>query len=430
MIQLVSQLPNSNRVKILMTKIGFIGLGKLGMPVAVSLARVFDVVGHDVTSSLMDKNNYPHRETGPDGAGDFKTWLASSAIKFGTLQETVEHGDVIYLAIQTPHHPDYEGVTPLPDERVDFNYEFLRKAAESVAQFVKPTQTVVVISTTLPGSIRREILPVLKGKCRVVYNPFFIAMGTVMRDFLHPEFVLIGTDSEADQPVIELYQKFYLRLTGSVPPICRMTIESAELTKVAYNTFISTKLTFVNALMEICHKVGADVDSVTSTLCKGTDRLLSPKYMSAGMGDGGGCHPRDNIAMSFLARKLNLSYDVFENLMLARQHQAHWLANMMKEYDLPKIILGKSFKPETNITTGSPAMLCANLLKRDGVDCTIWDPHVDTCAFEPVKGVYLIGTKHKEFATFVFPRGSIVLDPHRYIPDAPGVAVIRLGQLT
>lgn len=412
-----------------MTKIGFIGLGKLGMPVAISLARVFDVVGHDVVPELMDKDNYPHRETGPDGQGDFKTWLRESKIKFGTLQETVEHGDVVYLAVQTPHHPDYEGATPLPDERVDFNYEFLRKAAEAIVKFVKPSQTVVVISTTLPGSIRREILPVLKGKCHVVYNPFFVAMGTVMRDFLRPEFVLIGTDSEADQPIIELYKKFYIRLTGSIPPICRMSIESAELAKVAYNTFISTKLTFVNALMEICHKVGADVDSVTSALCKGTDRLLSPKYMSAGMGDGGGCHPRDNIAMSHLARQLNLSYDVFENLMLARQHQAHWLVNLMKQYDLPKVILGKSFKPETNITTGSPALLCAELLKRDGVGCTIWDPHTDADPLELKKAVYLIGTKHSEFATFNFPRGSVVLDPHRYIPDASGVTVIRIGQL-
>jgi UDPglucose 6-dehydrogenase len=412
-----------------MTKIGFIGLGKLGMPVAVSLARVFDVVGHDVTTSLMDKNNYPHREAGPDGTGDFKTWLASSKIRFGTLQETVEHADVIYLAIQTPHHPEYEGTVPLPPERVDFDYSYLRSAAENVAKFVKPSQTVVVISTTLPGSIRREVMPVLKGKCRLVYNPFFIAMGTVMRDFLHPEFVLIGTDREADQPVIDVYQKFYLQLTGAVPPICRMTIESAELTKVAYNTFISTKLTFVNMLMEVCHQVGADVDSVTGALCKGTDRLLSPKYMTAGMGDGGGCHPRDNIAMSYLARKLNLSCDIFENLMLARQHQAHWLVNLMKQYDLPKIILGKSFKPETNIVTGSPALLCAELLRRDGFDCTIWDPHVDADPLELKKAVYLIGTKHNEFRDFTFPRGSVVLDPHRYIPDAAGVTVIRIGQL-
>ena len=91
------------------------------------------------------------------------------------------------------------------------------------------------------------------------------------------------------------------------------------------------KIVFANVLMEICHKTGANVDEVTDALKLANDRLISGKYFTGGMGDGGACHPRDNIALSWLSRKLNLSFDWFENIMLARQKQTEWLANLMEE---------------------------------------------------------------------------------------------------
>jgi UDPglucose 6-dehydrogenase len=197
------------------------------------------------------------------------------------------------------------------------------------------------------------------------------------------------------------------------------------------------KIAFANTWMEICHKIpGADVDEVTAALALATRRIISPMYLKGGMGDGGGCHPRDNIALSWLARELRLSYDFFEGLMIARERQTEWLAELMEAYDpvgearALKVILGKSFKPETNITVGSPAVLLKNLLEERGHEVQMYDPYVDVGLPVPryPASTFVIGTKHPEFVDFEFPQGSVVIDPWRYIPQRPGVNVVSVGQ--
>jgi UDPglucose 6-dehydrogenase len=145
------------------------------------------------------------------------------------------------------------------------------------------------------------------------------------------------------------------------------------------------------------------------------------------------CHPRDNIAMSWLARHLNIKYDFFEAIMLSREKQAEWFADMMIEASndtMELMILGRSFKPETDITTGSHAVLVGNILQERGHKVVMWDPWIDK---EPIRlnnrpVVALIGTKHESFKHFVFPEGSVVLDPHRYIPEQKGVNVVHIGK--
>jgi UDPglucose 6-dehydrogenase len=258
---------------------------------------------------------------------------------------------------------------------------------------------------------------------KLCYNPFFIAMGTTMIDFLNPEFVLFGVwESEAAEKAEKLYKTIHNK------PFYKTAVENSELIKVAYNTFIGMKIGFVNTLMEICHKTpGANVDEVTTALKLGTDRLISRRYMDAGMGDGGGCHPRDNIALSWLAKRKNLSYDIFESIMMAREEQSGWLVDLMCEHKLPKVILGRSFKPETAIILGSPSILCKNLLEARGHSVSMYDPYIDIKlpSFKP--SVFLIGTKHKQFVNFIFPAGSVVIDPWRYIEPTSGVKLIRVG---
>jgi UDPglucose 6-dehydrogenase len=164
----------------------------------------------------------------------------------------------------------------------------------------------------------------------------------------------------------------------------------------------------------------------------GTRRIISKKYLSGGMGDGGGCHPRDNIAMSWLARQRNLSFDWFENIMVARERQTAWLADLMEESPLPKAIFGYSFKQESNILTGSPALLLRHLLERRGHSLLLYDPYIDP---DPVDlrrleaMVFLIGVKHTVFRNYVFPKGSVVIDPWRYLTDAgPGVQIVPVGR--
>jgi UDPglucose 6-dehydrogenase len=318
-------------------KIGFIGLGSLGLPCAVAMAmRGHDVMGYDIVADLMNRNPRPYRETGPDGKEPFEPYLQHSSLRFGALEEVVGHGDLLFVAVQTPHEPQYEGVTRLPRERKDFDYRYLVRSIEDIAAVAKRQTTVAIVSTVLPGTIHRLVTPATGPLLRLCYNPFFIAMGTAMRDFLHPEFVLLGVDEPGSASMIEA---FYATLTDA--PVYRMSIESAELTKVAYNTYIGMKIVFANTLMEICHKTpGANLDHVTGALKKAHSRLTSPRYLDGGMGDGGGCHPRDNIAMSWLARELSLSHDIFESLITARDSQTEWLADLMCAYNLPKAIIG------------------------------------------------------------------------------------------
>jgi UDPglucose 6-dehydrogenase len=409
-------------------KIGFIGLGKLGLPCAVATAmKGHDVMGYDIAPAFMNKNPRPYLETGPDGKEPFNPYLEKSNIRFGTLEEVMAHGDIVFVAVQTPHEPRYEGVTRIPGQRLDFDYQYLANAMEEISAAASRDTIVAVISTVLPGTMRRYIRPVIGHRIRLCYNPFFIAMGTTMRDFLDPEFVLLGVD---DKNAAEQVESFYKTMVDA--PVCRMSIESAELTKVSYNTYIGLKIVFANSVMEMAHKIpGANCDDVINALRKAHRRLISPYYMSGGMGDGGGCHPRDNIAMSWLARELPLSHDIFDNLMMARESQTEWLADLMCAHNLPKAIIGYSFKEESNLTVGSPAILLKNMLEERGIRPFMYDPHVEGANRDLSKlkpHVFLIGARHKEFLTQTFPEGSVVIDPWRYMPPQPeGVTLVSVG---
>jgi len=214
-----------------------------------------------------------------------------------------------------------------------------------------------------------------------------------------------------------------------------MSIESAELTKVAYNTFISFKIGFVNLLMEICDRFAfADVDDVTGALKCASDRLISPAYLNGGMGDGGGCHPRDNIAMSWLARDRGLSFDLFEAVMQLRENQAHWLACTMLHYKrafggkLDLVIYGTAFKPGTKITTGSSALLVHSILEKIGEKVILMDPVIGPDCPPDFPAVILLGCNHPGSDKIEWPKGSVVIDPFRVVPEQEGVNVIGLGK--
>lgn len=408
-------------------QIGFVGLGKLGLPVALAInSKGHSVVGYDIDSKVrnyLEQRAIPYKE---EGAAEL---LATHTVRWDLLDEVVKESEIVFIPIQTPHNPRYEGVTRLPDDRVDFDYSYLIEGVKRVAESCKrqqKTTVVAIISTVLPGTIDREIRPLLNEFTKLVYTPQFIAMGTTIRDFLNPEFTLLGVDDEeAATKVIELVSTLHQK------PVFKTAIKNAELIKVAYNTFISTKIAYINTIMEVCHKLGCDVDAVTTALSLSTDRIISSKYLRGGMGDGGGCHPRDNIAMSYLAKKVGLSFDFFNAIMLARENQTVWLAKMVyraaRDTELPIVILGESFKPETNITTGSPAVLLQNLIHETNIKCEIYDPFIDSGDAPNHTAVYFIATQHEVFKGYKFPKGSVVIDPFRYIPNQDNVQIIHIG---
>ena len=391
-------------------KIGFLGLGKLGLPVALAIeSKGHYVCGTDISKETIEniKNKkITYKEIWVD------EYIQKTKLEIFDISNVVKKSDIIFVPIQTPHEEKYEGITRI-------------KNGEN--------KIVIIISTVLPGTIRKEIKPFLSSKIKLCYNPFFIAMGSTMRDFLHPEFVLFGVD---DLSAYKICKEFYKTITNA--PLYETTIENAELIKVSYNTLISTKIAFSNTIMELCHKLpNTNVDDVTNALKLANRRLISGYYMDGGMGDGGGCHPRDNIAMSYLSDKLNISHNWFEHIMQQREKQTNWLSELIIENSkgLQINILGKSFKAESNLTLGSPALLLENFLKEKNIDVNIWDPIVDgnfdkfnkKYLWDQKSQLFFIATKHDDFNNFPFFPGSIVIDPWRYVSVNPDIKLIRVG---
>ncbi len=414
--------------------VGFVGLGKLGLPCALAMgSKGVQVVGYDIDPSVA---NYLRDKRIPYLERHVDALLAHTSLRvLPSVQEVVAQADLVFVTVQTPHRPEFEGRTPIPAEREDFEYAYLISACRAVvaaAEQLAKQVTMVVVSTVLPGTIGHHVRPLLGRFVRLVYNPFFIAMGTTVDDFLNPEFVLLGADvHEEDDVVGQLYRRIHDK------PLVRTSIESAELIKVSYNTYISLKIVWANTMMEMCEKTGADVDVVTDTLARATDRIISPRYMRGGMGDSGGCHPRDNIAMSWLGRQLDLSFNLFDTVMSAREQQTHFLARLVQKWQrltgLTVCLMGTTYKPETNLELGSAALLLGHVLQADyGLTMQTCDPYARTelTISEAVSQtrVFFIGTRHDIWQRTAWPTGAVVIDPWGYIPDTPGVVVIRIGR--
>lgn len=409
-------------------RVGWCGLGKLGVPCALALAKYG---GHAVTGYDPYPPRLPSYEANTDHLDLSMITLADSPAG------VVAASDVVFVAVQTPHAPAYGGETPTPAERRDFEYGYLINAVRAVSAAAEDQckdVTIAVVSTVLPGTCNRLLRPLLGDHVTLVYNPAFIAMGTTVTDFTGPEFVLIGVDQQAAaEPVRAVYR------TVHDAPLFVTTVETAELIKVTYNTFITQKITWANAVMELCEKTGADGDAVVDALELATDRVVSPAYMRGGMGDAGACHPRDLIAMSWLAERTGMSFDLWGTLAHAREQQTGWLADLTAQWadqtNLDVVILGTAYKPGVPLEHGSSALLLRDLLKQRPDAPAVWtyDPYAGD---SPEKRTYLladprvfvVGCKHPDFAGYEFPPGSVVLDPHGYIPDREAVTVIRIGR--
>jgi UDPglucose 6-dehydrogenase len=303
-------------------KVGFIGIGKLGMPCAETMASFYDVTGYDIYPKHSDK------------------------IKISdSLRGAVAGKDIVFVAVQTPHDPVYDGsrpITHLPNK--DFDYTIVKNVLREIDVWAAPHQLVVLISTVLPGTVRRELEPCITN-ARFIYNPYLIAMGSVEWDMVNPEMVIIGTKNGSETADAQELIDFYKPLMKNSPRYVIGTWDEAECIKIFYNTFISTKISLVNMIQDVAMKSGnINVDVVTNALANSNIRIMSPKYMKAGMGDAGPCHPRDNIALRWLAEHLNLGYDIFDTIMSAREMQARNLAKFLKklqiEKNLPIFVLG------------------------------------------------------------------------------------------
>ena len=383
-----------------MEQVGFIGLGKLGLECAEAMSRSgLKINGYD----LLEKNS-------------------DKIFIFENIADAIVGCEFIFIAVETPHDLEYDGSIPsshLPTR--DFNYDVVIDVLNEVNKHVREGQTVVLISTVLPGTCRERFIPIVKKGVNFIYNPYLIAMGTTTWDMLNPEMIIIGSN-DVDKKIIDDLVSFYKSIMEKQNTRYEIgTLDEAECIKVFYNTFISAKISLVNMIQDVAEKSGnINCDVVSNALAKSTQRIMSDMYMKPGMGDGGPCHPRDNIALSFLAKKLNLEYDLFGSIMHSREMQAKKLAEKLISYDLPIVILGSSYKPNVHYVDGSYSLLVGHYVKKLSNQFLGYDENISKSPC-----VYLLGHRGR-FHDFDFNKDSIIVDPWREFKNN-SLTVIHYG---
>lgn len=343
-----------------MNKISVIGLGKLGLPLMAAVAsRGFDVTGYDNDPKKI-KNYKECRWLFEPGLEDLLAQNASR-IQFTDKLERVLESGIIFVVLPTPSLPSGE-----------FSIVFLEKLLIALAPHLKKTKNhpiISIVSTVLPGSMQKLMVQLEKQsgkKCGddfgMCYNPAFIALGNVIHNFLHPDFVLIG---ESDAKTGLALEKFYMNFCKSDAKIHRMNFVNAELTKISVNTFVTMKISFGNMLARICERLpGAHSEIVTQAI--GSDKRIGTAYLKGALGYGGPCFPRDNKAFSSVAKRLGLRAHSAEATDKINTEQVGWLAGLVLEQSrkTDKIaVLGLSYKPDTDVIEESQGISLCKLLR-------------------------------------------------------------------
>lgn len=351
-----------------------IGLGKLGLCAAAFLAaRGFKVAGFDINTTRTDQLR---DGINPIDEPDLDELLSAARpnLVFGHhLHEVVLGSDITLIVVPTPSREDgfFSNHNVL---------DVLRAVGTALSQ--KSSYHVVdVVSTVMPGSSEREFIPLLESssskKCGsgfgFVYNPEFIALGTVIKDFSKPDMVLIGaSDERAAETVAGIYRKACF----NSPPVRTMSLTNAEITKLALNCFVTMKISFANELARICEKTaGADVDAITAAI--GHDTRIGKKYLTGGMGFGGPCFPRDNIALSAFAQTMGYDACLSPATQRVNQHVVDLLEKTIEAHVAPggKIaMLGMAYKAGSSIVEASQSMELAERLLGKGFRLTVSDP--------------------------------------------------------
>lgn len=378
-------------------RVNVVGLGKLGAPLAAVLAsRGFTVIGLDVNKTFVDAMNAGKM---PIVEPQLNELIAANKERLTATMdanEAVQKSDASFVIVPTPS-----------DSTGFFSNRFVLQAMETLGKALKAKKgyhMVVITSTVMPGTMAAEIAPALEAasgrkigpELGLCYNPEFIALGSVVRDMLYPDSILIG---QSDQKAGDMLQTIYLQMCEKKPPVQRMNWVSAELTKISVNTYVTTKISYANMLADICDRLpGADVDVVTKAL--GADTRIGAKYLKGAMGYGGPCFPRDNVAFAALARKLGARADVAEATDRINNFQIDRLSGLVSKFAKAgtKIaILGLSYKPQTPVVEESHSVKLAAKLADAGYVVTVHDPLAQDAALA-VLGDKVVGASSLEGA--------------------------------
>lgn len=355
-------------------KLSIIGLGKLGSPMAAVMAHKGNtVVGVDINPGYVLALQQGHAPVNEPGLEEMIQANRDRLTATTDFEKAVRETEATFIIVPTPSDPDGT-----------FSMRYVLEAAEKIGAALRKKNewhVVVLSSTVMPGSTGGKLLPALEAysgkKCGedfgLCYNPEFIALGSVIRDMLNPDMILIG---ESDSRSGDLLEALYANVCESNPRIQRMNYVNAELTKLSVNTYVTTKISYANMLAQVCETLpGADVDVVTSAI--GCDSRIGKKYLKGALGYGGPCFPRDNIAFSALARANGVPALLAEATDQMNRRQVPRLAELILSR-LPEGgtvgILGLSYKPETDVVEESQGLALAKHLLNLGVRVAVHDP--------------------------------------------------------
>lgn len=355
-----------------METVSIIGLGKLGSPMAaVYASKGFKVIGVDRSAHLVDCIN--------NGVSPFEEAQLQDYINKGRenlsatqdLEKAILESSVTFIIVPTPSAAN--GM---------FTNKYVLEAVRDIGSALKKKSTyhlVVVTSTVMPGSTNGEIRQALEeasGKqvgndMGLCYSPEFIALGSVVRDMLHPDFFLIG---ESDTKAGAMLADIYTRACDNSPRIERMNHVNAELTKISINTYVTTKISYANMLSHVCDYLeGADVDVVTQAV--GCDSRIGHKYLKSGVAYGGPCFPRDNVAFSKLAHHIEADSAIALATDAINKSQSARVLKFINKTEAKKVgILGLSYKPGTPVIEESQGIALAKELLAQGYEVVVYDP--------------------------------------------------------
>ena len=355
-------------------RVSVIGLGKLGSPLAAVLAsKGHDVIGVDVDARLvrlLSEGKAPVQEPQLQELID----ASRSRLRATTDYEQAVHAsEISFIIVPTPSGPDGS-----------FRNQYVISAVEQIGKALRTKDgyhVVNITSTVMPGSCDGEIREALErssgrrvgqtvGLC---YNPEFIALGSVVRNMLFPDMLLIG---ESDPRAGEVLEGVYRQVCDKAPPVQRMNLVNAEVTKIAVNTYVTTKITYANMLAGICEQLpGADVAVVTSAI--GLDSRIGRKYLQGALGYGGPCFPRDNVAFATLASQVGARADLAEATHRLNDHQIDRLFQATTRGLAAGAtigVLGLSYKPDTGVIEESQGIALVNRLSGAGYKVMAYDP--------------------------------------------------------
>ncbi len=410
--------------------ISVIGLGKLGAPiVACFAARGFRVVGMDLDAKKVEAINAgvaPVAEPGlPELIGEAEGRLSATL----DMEAAVRASEATFIVVNTPS-----------EAGGGFSLKYVMPTIETIGKTLRTKagfHLVVLTSTVMPGSTGGEVRAALErasGKTcgkhfGLCYSPEFIALGSVIRDFYFPDFLLIG---ESDEKSGEMLAEIYRKTCKNTPFVARMNFINAEITKLAVNTYITTKISYANMIARLCEKLPeADANVVTNAL--GLDTRIGPRYLKGAVSYGGPCFPRDNRALAALAARVGASSGLAEATDAFNRAEIKLLAELVKSHHVGGAsagegaigILGLTYKPDTDVVEEAFGLLLAQELGAAGLRVVVYDPSKSEIAARTLNGSKSVRVAESAEECIAASGVVVLATPWREFRDVPAVEWAR-----